>query len=65
MHLHSGFHDYYHHAIGYGVDEKVHYNRFTKVVNIALRTKNDWLIHQHGFDVKHSFRNRNKRTDRP
>lgn len=38
MRLHSDFHDYYDHAIGYGIDEKVHYNRYRKEVAINLRS---------------------------
>jgi hypothetical protein len=45
--LHTDFRDYYDHAIGFGVDEKVHYNRFTKEVEIVLKTQNNWPLH-HG-----------------
>ncbi len=38
MRLHSNFHDYYDHAIGYGIDEKVHYNRFQKAASINLKS---------------------------
>jgi hypothetical protein len=38
MRLHSDFHDYYDHAIGYGVDEKVHYNRYQNAVAIDLKS---------------------------
>lgn len=41
MKLHTDFHDFYDNAIGYGVDEKVHYNRFTKEIDIVLKSKND------------------------
>jgi hypothetical protein len=41
MKLHTDFHDFYDHAIGYGIDEKVHYNRFTKNVDIPLRALAD------------------------
>src|SRR5688572_23146889 len=41
MRLHSDFHDYYDHAIGYGIDEKVHYNRFRKNVDIELKSQSD------------------------
>jgi hypothetical protein len=44
--LHSDFHDYYDHSIGYGIDEKVHYNRFTKPVDINLRSQSDRPIHR-------------------
>lgn len=45
--MHSDFRDYYDSAIGFGMDEKVHYNRFTKKVDIILKTQNDWPPH-HG-----------------
>lgn len=38
MKLHSDFHDYYDNAIGYGVDEKIHYNRYQKEVFINLKS---------------------------
>ncbi len=38
MRLHSDFHDYYDNAIGYGIDDKVHYNRYTKSVAIDLQS---------------------------
>jgi len=38
MRLHSDFHDYYDNAVGYGVDEKVHYNRYKKAVAIELKS---------------------------
>jgi len=38
MKLHSDFHDYYDHAIGYGVDERVHYNRYQQAVSINLKS---------------------------
>ncbi len=37
MKLHTDFHDYYDNAVGYGIDEKVHYNRFTKEVEINIK----------------------------
>ena len=46
MKLHTDFHDYYDNAIGYGVDEKVHYNRFTKEIEIVLKSKNDRPTHR-------------------
>ncbi len=46
MRLHSDFHDYYDHAVGYGIDEKVHYNRFTKPTDINLRSELDRPIHR-------------------
>jgi hypothetical protein len=36
--LHSDFQDYYDNAIGYGVDDKVHYNRYQKKVSINLKS---------------------------
>ncbi|MBK9153905.1 MAG: hypothetical protein IPM25_06755 [Chloracidobacterium sp.] len=45
MKLHSDFHDYYDHAIGYGIDEKVHYNRYAKPVEITLKTEFDRPLH--------------------
>lgn len=46
MRLHTDFHDYYDGAIGYGVDEKVHYNRFTKNVDILLKSVADRPVHR-------------------
>ena len=45
MILHTDFRDYYDKSIGFGVDEKVHYNRFTKEDEIILKTQNDWPVH--------------------
>ena len=42
MRIHSDFRDYYDHAIGFGIDEKVHYNRFRKAVQIDLRSSMDF-----------------------
>lgn len=42
MRLHTDFHDYYDNAVGYGVDDNVHYNRFTKEVEIRVKSKNDF-----------------------
>lgn len=42
MILHTDFRDYYDNAIGFGVDEKVHYNRYTREIDIVLKTKNNW-----------------------
>jgi hypothetical protein len=42
MKLHTDFHDYYDNAVGYGIDEKVHYNRFTKEVEIKFKPKKDF-----------------------
>lgn len=41
MRLHTDFHDYYDTAVGYGIDENVHYNRFTKEVELILARKTD------------------------
>jgi hypothetical protein len=46
MRLHSDFHDYYDHAIGYGIDELVHYNRFQKSVEIQLKSSADRPVHR-------------------
>lgn len=46
MKLHSDFHDYYDYAVGYGIDEKVHYNRFTKPVDINLKSELDRPLHR-------------------
>lgn len=45
MRLHTDFHDYYDHAVGYGIDEKVHYNRFTTEAEIKIRTSLDRPVH--------------------
>lgn len=45
MRLHSDFHDYYDHAIGYGVDEKVHYNRYQKSASIDLKSHLNRPVH--------------------
>lgn len=50
MILHTDFRDYYDNAIGFGVDEKVHYNRFTKKIDIVFKTQNDLPIH-HGMGL--------------
>jgi hypothetical protein len=41
MKLHTDFHDYYDNAVGYGIDDKVHYNRFTKEVEQVIEAKAD------------------------
>lgn len=41
MRLHTDFHDYYDNAVGYGIDEKVHYNRFTEEVELILTRQTD------------------------
>lgn len=45
MRLHSNFHDYYDTAIGYGIDENVHYNRITKPVKITIKARADLPTH--------------------
>ncbi|HSK71546.1 MAG TPA: hypothetical protein VK892_07620 [Pyrinomonadaceae bacterium] len=42
MKLHTDFHDYYDYAVGYGIDENVHYNRFTKEVEIGIKPMGDF-----------------------
>ena len=42
MKLHTDFHDYYDFAVGYGIDEKVHYNRYTKEIEIDINIKADF-----------------------
>ncbi len=42
MKLHTDFHDYYDNAVGYGIDENVHYNRFTKEIEIKIKSKADF-----------------------
>jgi hypothetical protein len=39
MKLYSNFHDYYDTAIGYGIDNNVHYNRHTEEVEIKFNGK--------------------------
>ena len=46
MRLHTDFHDYYDNAVGYGVDENVHYNRFTKEVEIQIKSQFDFPRHR-------------------
>jgi hypothetical protein len=41
MRLHTNFRDYYDTAIGYGIDENVHYNRIANKVNIQIKSKRD------------------------
>lgn len=45
MRLHSDFHDYYDHAIGYGVDEKVHYNRIVSEADIRIHSFAEGPLH--------------------
>lgn len=45
MKLHTDFRDYYDNAIGFGVDENVHYNRFKSDIEIVLKSKNDRPSH--------------------
>lgn len=42
MRLHTDFHDYYDNAVGYGIDENVHYNRFSKEVEIRIKSRFDF-----------------------
>lgn len=42
MKLHTDFHDYYDNAVGYGIDDNVHYNRFTKEVEIHIKSQFDF-----------------------
>lgn len=46
MRLHSDFHDYYDNAIGYGIDEKVYYNRYQKTVSINLKSNLNRPFHR-------------------
>jgi hypothetical protein len=48
MRLHTDFHDYYDTAVGFGIDENVHYNRFTKIVEKKLKLEIDLPTHNHG-----------------
>jgi hypothetical protein len=48
MKLHSDFRDYYDTAVGYGIDSKVHYNRFTRVVEKKLNLDLDFPPANHG-----------------
>ncbi len=45
MRLHTDFHDYYDNAVGYGVDENVHYNRLAKKVEIQVKSQFDFPRH--------------------
>lgn len=42
MKLHTDFRDYYDYAVGYGVDENVHFNRFSKEVEIHIDPSSDF-----------------------
>lgn len=46
MRLNSDFHDYYDYAVGYGIDENVFFNRFTKDVEIHVNSKFDFPRHK-------------------
>jgi hypothetical protein len=46
MRLHTDFHDYYDNAIGYGIDDNVHYNRFTKEIEIHIKSQFDFPRHR-------------------
>ena len=41
MRLQTDFHDYYDNAVGYGIDENVFYSRFTKKVEILVKSPFD------------------------
>ncbi len=41
MRLHTNFRDYYDTAIGFGIDEKVHYNRASKNVHIQIKSRSN------------------------
>lgn len=41
MKLHTDFKDYYDTAVGYGIDTKVHYNRYTQDIEIKLNPEFD------------------------
>jgi hypothetical protein len=45
MKLHTDFHDFYDNAVGYGIDNNVHFNRFTKV-EIHIKAQFDFPRHQ-------------------
>lgn len=45
MKLYTDFHDYYDTAVGFGIDEAVHYNRFTRTVEEKLNLKLDFPSH--------------------
>jgi hypothetical protein len=45
MRLHSNFHDYYDNAIGFGIDEKVYYNRITKQGRIFIKSRTNLPTH--------------------
>jgi hypothetical protein len=46
MRLHTDFHDYYDNAVGYGIDDNVHYNRFTKKIEIRIKSQFDFPRHR-------------------
>ena len=46
MRLHTDFHDYYDNAIGYGIDDNVHYNRFIKEIEIYIKSQFDVPRHR-------------------
>lgn len=48
MKLHSDFHDYYDTAVGFGIDENVHYNRFTRTIEKNLNLKLDFPPYYYG-----------------
>jgi hypothetical protein len=46
MRLHSDFQDYYDNAVGFGIDENVHYNRYKKSVSIGLKSYLNRPLHR-------------------
>lgn len=46
MRLHTDFHDYYDNAVGYGIDDNVHYNRFSKEFKIHIKSDLNLPIHK-------------------
>ena len=46
MRLHTDFHDYYDNAVGYGIDGNVHFNRFTKEIEIQIKSEFDFPRHR-------------------
>ena len=44
MKLHTKFKDYYDTAIGFGIDEMVHYERITEKVSIRIQPRADWPV---------------------
>jgi hypothetical protein len=46
MRLHTDFRDYYDNAVGYGIDDNVHFNRFTNEVEIHIKSQYDFPRHR-------------------